>query len=1314
MITVLASLSVSAAEPPRRISIAYCSDCVPFHFTEESGQPAGIMIDLWRLWSEKTGIAIDFQAAVWDETLTKVGSGAVDAHAGLFFNKERDKFLDYGTALTETATHCFSHKSLPPINRVSDLADYKVGVISGDFVEGYLKDRLPHSNVVPFSDYDSLMKALRRGSLRVFAADTPTGLFHLKKAGLTSEFTFVIEKPLYQSDWFVAVKEGNKPLIEVINRGMTLISDEEKLEINRHWLGGTDEKGEALVISIDRAYAPLTFINSFGRPSGILVDLWRTWAKETGRLIKFKASSWSETLEGLKNGDADIHSGLSLSKEREGWIGFSTQVYETFTRIYYRVGDPQPAGIGEYGTDGVGVMFGSYQAAKFKEVYPNVMTRSLVATDDLIDALLKGEVKAVVQEEAAMEAAMDRLGLHGDITSRAERLFPSAIHAGVLKGNTDLLQEINNGLALIPRAKLVAIEKPWIPNPEARFYQPETKKEEQYLIDLTDKEKDFLKQHPTLRLGVDAAYPPFEYVDKEGVYRGMASDYVTLVSRMLGVKMEIVPGLSWAEVIEKAKDRVLDIVPCLNETQERKKFLNFSNSYISFPTAIMTRTDNMDVTGTRDLIGKKVAVVESYSTHERLQRMFPDVIPFPVSSTLAGLKAVLKNEAEAFVGNLATNSLVMQENSLVGLKAAAYVEWGKDELAFGVRSDWPELVPILNKALDVIPQEKHIEIKRRWVPLPSEGLADKFVLTSKQKKWLSKHPKLRLGVDPAWPPFEFIDKNGNYAGIGSGFIEAISDRLNIKMTPIPGLTWSQVIEKAKAGEIDVLPAVIRTPDRDKYLNFTKPYLSFPIVTAINKNTPYIGSIKDLAGYRVGVVKDYYTENILRNEHPYLKLVTYATLAEALQELDTGHIDVFIDNLVTITQEIARSGLENTRISASTAYTVDLSLGVRKDLPELVEILNKVLDDISNQEKAAIKSTWMGDVDVKIGFDFKAIMAWAIPIGVGVFLIILFVVIWNRRLGSEISARKKVEDELRTSQQTLRIALESSNTGVWKFDPHTNESFQSEQWYKQIGYERDEFKADQDLFAILLHSDDEAATLKAIEDHVEGVTKTYEKEFRLKSKDGTWRWILSKGQITKRDSDGKATEMTGVHLDITERKRFEETLEFEKQRFQTLLESAPSGIVMIGKDNTWEYINPKFKEMFGYDLKDVPNGKQWFRLAYPDPDYRRQAISAWIEKAENAKAGGEYLDLNFKVRCKDGTEKVVHFKTVLLHTGDHLLTCEDITERKKAEEELRQNMEDLERFSKLAVRREERMIELKKKINELLRGLGQQDKYKIVA
>jgi PAS domain S-box-containing protein len=302
--------------------------------------------------------------------------------------------------------------------------------------------------------------------------------------------------------------------------------------------------------------------------------------------------------------------------------------------------------------------------------------------------------------------------------------------------------------------------------------------------------------------------------------------------------------------------------------------------------------------------------------------------------------------------------------------------------------------------------------------------------------------------------FEFL----RYAGIGSGFIDAISDRLNIKMTPIPGLTWSQVIEKAKAGEIDVLPVVTRTSERDKYLNFTKPYLSFPVVIAVNKKTPFIGSIKDIEGYRVGVVKDYYTEDILRNDHTYLKLVTHATLAEALQELDAGDIDAFVGNMITISQEIARSGLKNTRISASTEYTFDLSLGVRKDLPELIGILNKVIDDISSQEKAAIKSTWMSDVEVKIRFDFKAILAWAIPIGAGAILIILFVVIWNRRLSNEITERKKAEEEaekaailIHEKEAQLSTAINNMVGGIFMVDKDLNFQLTNEQFCELYDY-----------------------------------------------------------------------------------------------------------------------------------------------------------------------------------------------------------------------------------------------------------------------
>ena len=1274
IITVLVSASGYTADTPERISIAYCNGCVPFHFTEESGQPAGIMIDLWRLWSEKTGIAIDFQASVWDETLKKVGSGAVDAHAGLFFNKERDEFLDYGTSLTETATHYFSHKSLPPINRISDLADYKVGVIAGDFVEGYLKDRLPHSSVVPFSDYNSLMKALQNGSLLVFAADTPTSIFHLKKTGLISAFTFVPEKPLYKSNWFVAVKEGDKPLIEVINRGMALINEKEKLEINRHWLGDKEEKGETLVIGIDRDYPPLTFVNTFGRPSGLLVDLWRTWAKETGRQIKFRVSSWSETLEGLKNGDTDIHSGLSFSKEREELIGFSTQIYETFTRIYHRVDDPQPAVIREYGTDGVGVMSGSYQEAKFREVYPNIMSRSLATTDDLINALLKGEVKAVVQEEAIMEATLDRLGLHGDITSRTGRLFPSTIYAGILKGNTDLLQEINDGLLLIPRAKLIAIEKRWIRSPEARFYQPVPKSvklsagEEAWLkahpvirvhnemewapfnffensrpkgfsidymnllasklgivvqyksgptwnefidlvknkdldvmlniaksperekflafthqpyvnlmqaiytrddqplissiedlygktfaiakgfylqeilekhskikiyevsntteaiqavslgtadvlfdlmpvvnyitnqlqvtnlkiggdigitegkpiplhigmrkdfapfadilekamkavtddelrvlrqrwlessktatktIDLTEEERKWLKDHPVLRVAPDPDYPPIEFFDTKGRYQGVAADFMRLVAERLGVRLEALKKENWTAVLDALRNGEVDFLPANTPVEEFKKEFIFTDTYYEFYDAIITHEDVQGSVRLEDLGGKEVLVAKDWPEEHILRNQYPDIKVVTVESTLEGVTKVAFKEYDYLFAYFPTAAYLIREQALPGLRVAGIVGEPVGDAAM-FRKDSVMLRNLVQKGLKSITEEERRTIKSRWIPSvggDSQDASQRISLTKNEQAYIKAHPQLSFGIDAAWPPLEFLDQDGKYSGISSGVTEWVAKISGIELKPEKGLPWSDVLKSVRSGELKMIAMIVPTPERAEYLDFTEPYVSYPSVILTRDDAPFISGLSGLDGVRTGVGKGYSIEEHIRTNYPAVELIPRRDVETVLKELSAGKTEAAVVNLAVATYIISKLNLDNIKIAAPTEFSIDLAFGVQKGETVLRGILQKSLNAISEDEMAAIKNRWVA-LKVTFGLDLKTILVWAVPIGIGLVLIVLFVVTWNRRLSVEVTERKKKEklialgariSQLLTKGDTLRVMLQS--------------------------------------------------------------------------------------------------------------------------------------------------------------------------------------------------------------------------------------------------------------------------------------------------
>ena len=162
----------------------------------------------------------------------------------------------------------------------------------------------------------------------------------------------------------------------------------------------------------------------------------------------------------------------------------------------------------------------------------------------------------------------------------------------------------------------------------------------------------------------------------------------------------------------------------------------------------------------------------------------------------------------------------------------------------------------------------------------------------------------------------------------------------------------------------------------------------------------------------------------------------------------------------------------------------------------------------------------------------------------------------------------------------------------------------------------------------------------------------------------------------KDIDGHPERFVFMHEDITERKQAEELLRHEKQRFSILTENAPFGMANISKDGNFVYINPKYKEIFGYDLSDIPDGKTWFRKAYPDPEYRHAIISTWVEDLKGTEPG-EKRPRVFTVTCKDGTEKIINFIPVQMETGVHIMTCEDITSRKLAEEALHASLQEKE-------------------------------------
>lgn len=295
-------------------------------------------------------------------------------------------------------------------------------------------------------------------------------------------------------------------------------------------------------------------------------------------------------------------------------------------------------------------------------------------------------------------------------------------------------------------------------------------------------------------------------------------------------------------------------------------------------------------------------------------------------------------------------------------------------------------------------------------------LTPSLKLTASETAWLQTHPTLRLGNDIAWPPFEYLDKNKQYQGIAADYVQLIAIKLGIHFEVQQHRFWPKVLTAAKQHQLDVLPCINATPQRTQYLNFTKPYLTYPMVMVTNNRVNDIHGIDELATPKIVVIRGYVTEELLTLYHPTWNFYPVNNVNEGLQAVALNRAKVFISNIAAVNYAIKHTGLTNIKISGQLPYQFELGMAARKDWPQLITILQKALDAITPAEQEAIYRKW-NKVTYEQVFDYRIL--WQIFLVIT--LIIGIVLYWNRSLVREITHRKAVEQELLVAKQVAETA-----------------------------------------------------------------------------------------------------------------------------------------------------------------------------------------------------------------------------------------------------------------------------------------------------
>lgn len=316
--------------------------------------------------------------------------------------------------------------------------------------------------------------------------------------------------------------------------------------------------------------------------------------------------------------------------------------------------------------------------------------------------------------------------------------------------------------------------------------------------------------------------------------------------------------------------------------------------------------------------------------------------------------------------------------------------------------------------------------------LPRRGPA-RTVLTPEERAWLDANSdSLFLYFNTDFPPIEFMSTDGEFVGLGADVMAAVEERLGVTFPRRPCADWNRHLEALASGECAIAPTIVRTPEREEFAFFTQSYARVPVVIISARSKQSFSSLDDLEGLNVAVVSGYATEQYVRtlNQGRY-QVIPQWNVPDGLRAVSFGEVDAFVENLAVAAYYTDREGLSNLRVSGTTDFSFDWTIGVSRKYPLLFSAVRKALADIPPGELEAMQRGWISmeahqglSPEAKRNLGLTALFVGALLVGLTVITLFL-----KRRLNEKVKSLQKAQWELLAQSQRLQHAEKMEALGT---------------------------------------------------------------------------------------------------------------------------------------------------------------------------------------------------------------------------------------------------------------------------------------------